>query len=894
MKKLFVFSLLALQFMAVYAQSCDKYPITTIYANFDSITANYKQILLKDVTPEDTILPSFFKDMSRCWIDRVKNIKTFKSYSITEEAKRDYPEIVFLVFNSRSLATCEEKQNWFNLMPMMSREQMLKLYDILEREMLKINSIELKYEAKRQEIREKYTARWESAVEGRREIDPELKYFGYRVDNVSDAVGEIMFFDVDKWKLEGSEFVNERGEKYNIKDVNLIEADDFYSKKRQILKEDKKQSIFFDDYLDYCYDYLKNLKDGLVAIPKGQNAQNWIVEYWKLLMGDYYYSKDKEPQLELLASIPFEDMVSEKESSKEIKVLRHRYLQGVYMGRGDYGLAAESCVIVIDGTDTDISPQGFVFDLYYAVVGSMDKQWEKSQKKLEKAFVDLYKRIDKKEFYEKLPNYATRTSVMMIDYYLTYGQNMELKDIVQTIKAKLIENHKNNSLWYGRSNAHWYKVLNDSYLNRSFEKEMNYEELREQVNQTGVDFEEKDMVEYACYYCLYQMIHKNPKKGGNVSNVLTQIGIVCNNPSYGAYNYVEKYIAQDLYFRLMNQNGDFYPKIYVTSERLKETKLGSYPLSFWAGYGSEVVRSVKVNVNGKFNSRCKINMDDKSAWKCDYYIELMKGDNIIEIECLDAKNKSVKETIRINYKPDDYMDRKDVALLFAVDDYSNAEGYNSLKKPIKDAESFAKKLNEFGFKTIVCKNPDGREIMDTLRKYATQNYNIYDQLLVFFSGHGTVDTDVKEGFIVPADGNKDEKYRTMVSYNFIRGLLDNSNCQHILFISDACHSGSFIVEMMKNEQPQSQGSQAEIMKHKSRYFIGSALPENTSPDNSKLIKLLLEDVFNDNADDIIDFYKIQSLLKTWKKDCKEMVATDWGSNTPNSDFYFNKRQKPQN
>ena len=73
------------------------------------------------------------------------------------------PDLTILILRSRSLAKNEEKQNWFNLIPMMNHEQIEKLRDILTRERDKIAEIEAKYEQKKQEIRAKYQMKFDAA-----------------------------------------------------------------------------------------------------------------------------------------------------------------------------------------------------------------------------------------------------------------------------------------------------------------------------------------------------------------------------------------------------------------------------------------------------------------------------------------------------------------------------------------------------------------------------------------------------------------------------------------------------------------------------------------------------------------------------------------------------------
>jgi hypothetical protein len=74
------------------------------------------------------------------------------------------PDLTVLILRSRSLAKNEEKQNWFNLIPMMNQEQIEKLRDILTRERDKIAEIEAKYEQKKQEIRAKYQMKFDAAT----------------------------------------------------------------------------------------------------------------------------------------------------------------------------------------------------------------------------------------------------------------------------------------------------------------------------------------------------------------------------------------------------------------------------------------------------------------------------------------------------------------------------------------------------------------------------------------------------------------------------------------------------------------------------------------------------------------------------------------------------------
>ncbi len=84
-----------------------------------------------------------------------------EKFTIPDEFLTSMPDIILLILNSKSMDTEEEKQSWFNLLPMMNKEQMDKLKDILTREKQKLEEIEQRYEQKKDELKTKYTQKWE-------------------------------------------------------------------------------------------------------------------------------------------------------------------------------------------------------------------------------------------------------------------------------------------------------------------------------------------------------------------------------------------------------------------------------------------------------------------------------------------------------------------------------------------------------------------------------------------------------------------------------------------------------------------------------------------------------------------------------------------------------------
>ena len=83
-------------------------------------------------------------------------------FTIPPEFLDQMPDLIELVLRSRSMDKAEEKQSWFNLLPLMNDEQIAKLRDILVREKQKLEEIEKKYEQKKVEIKKKYLLRWQN------------------------------------------------------------------------------------------------------------------------------------------------------------------------------------------------------------------------------------------------------------------------------------------------------------------------------------------------------------------------------------------------------------------------------------------------------------------------------------------------------------------------------------------------------------------------------------------------------------------------------------------------------------------------------------------------------------------------------------------------------------
>lgn len=84
-----------------------------------------------------------------------------KNYTISDVFMETMTDIIVLILQSKSLESQQEKQSWFDLLPLMNEEQVSKLRDILTREKQKLDEIEKKYQDKKEAIVNKFVQKFD-------------------------------------------------------------------------------------------------------------------------------------------------------------------------------------------------------------------------------------------------------------------------------------------------------------------------------------------------------------------------------------------------------------------------------------------------------------------------------------------------------------------------------------------------------------------------------------------------------------------------------------------------------------------------------------------------------------------------------------------------------------
>jgi formylglycine-generating enzyme required for sulfatase activity len=183
--------------------------------------------------------------------------------------------------------------------------------------------------------------------------------------------------------------------------------------------------------------------------------------------------------------------------------------------------------------------------------------------------------------------------------------------------------------------------------------------------------------------------------------------------------------------------------------------------------------------------------------------------------------------------------RKDYAVFFPVSTYGN--GWTQLPNTLTECKDLAGDLNSlYGFQTEVLPDKNKREIKTKLAELAARKYGPEDQLLLFFSMHGSFDEAGEAGCLCPAGAKtNDPEFDTWLLHTELRTLAARIPCEHILIVIDACYSGTFGGKRGTPkpdwETPDCQTNIQKALNRKTRYFIASGAKERT-PAVSELAK----------------------------------------------------------
>lgn len=236
-------------------------------------------------------------------------------------------------------------------------------------------------------------------------------------------------------------------------------------------------------------------------------------------------------------------------------------------------------------------------------------------------------------------------------------------------------------------------------------------------------------------------------------------------------------------------------------------------------------------------------------------VRLAYGENTITVTATDMKNNLAIKTFTIDREsispPQPQrvqltLSGKYYGLFIAVQDYTD-RNVNDLDFPIQDAEKLIDVLKTYYIfdqaNIHVLKNPDRKTIikkLSALRKELTEE----DNLLIFYSGHGYWDEEIRQGYWLPCNASLDDTSEWL-SNSTIRDYIRGIKTRHTLVVSDACFSGGlFKVRAVFTDEPDA--SIKKIYEMPSRKAITSGAMK-TVPDRSVFLEYLVKNLKRNKA-----------------------------------------------
>ncbi|MGI9232122.1 MAG: caspase family protein [Woeseiaceae bacterium] len=119
----------------------------------------------------------------------------------------------------------------------------------------------------------------------------------------------------------------------------------------------------------------------------------------------------------------------------------------------------------------------------------------------------------------------------------------------------------------------------------------------------------------------------------------------------------------------------------------------------------------------------------------------------------------------------------------------NYQAFEDLESPIADANAISNVLREqYGFDVSTVIDASRYEIFEVLADLR-RNSSKYENVLIYYAGHGYLDTVTKRGYWLPTDAEADNP-ANWISTSDITNLVAGLESKHALVIADSCFSGA--------------------------------------------------------------------------------------------------------
>lgn len=246
-------------------------------------------------------------------------------------------------------------------------------------------------------------------------------------------------------------------------------------------------------------------------------------------------------------------------------------------------------------------------------------------------------------------------------------------------------------------------------------------------------------------------------------------------------------------------------------------------------------------------------------------LPLAYGENPVLIEVTDVNGNTALKRFVINRSDldgEEYVPEKakNYILAIGIDKYTD---WPQLNNAVNDVDNIVEVLQRhYNFEsdhTTVLRNEEATRVRmyDEMKRHIEQ-LSAFDNLFIYYSGHGYYDELLREGYWIPYDGQRNASGDYLPNSSIVK-VLQNFNCQHIFMVVDACFSGSLFASS-------SRGYVENVEKYKSRWALASGRLESVSDgaigENSPFARTLIDYLENNQKEklpvsELVQYVKVQ-------------------------------------
>jgi hypothetical protein len=294
------------------------------------------------------------------------------------------------------------------------------------------------------------------------------------------------------------------------------------------------------------------------------------------------------------------------------------------------------------------------------------------------------------------------------------------------------------------------------------------------------------------------------------------------------------------------------PSILITSPKLNENIENTNAVVFSETITLKGVLQDETGIYKAYLNGNKIVVGANGVFKTSE-IKLVMGENKFVLEATDPNNLTSSKKFSIFRKEltdDDLLmannKKKNYLLTISINQYSQ---WPPLNNAVQDAKDFREVLiAKYGFEpeniiSIEDTLADRKNIYDAFKTLA-QKIGPYDNLIIYYSGHGLYDPTFNEGYWIPYNAAKNSESDYISNSNLL-SYLKAIDSKHTFLIADACFSGALFSDAKR-------GYADNVGQFKSRWGFTSGsleyVSDGSAGGNSPFAKNLIEFLKNNSQE----------------------------------------------